>query len=213
MSAQPTDMRAIMAASPVMPVIVIERIEDAVPLARALVAGGIRVLEVTMRTAVALDAVRAIRAAVPEAITGMGTIVKPADVDAAMDAGAAFGVSPGSPDALLAHILERAFPFLPGTMTPTDVMRVLGFGFDAMKLFPAAQAGGLGMLKALSGPLPQARFCPTGGVDIKNAAEFLALSNVGCVGGSWLAPANLIAAKDWGAIERLAREAAGLRQP
>lgn len=206
-------IRDIMAMSPVMPVIVIERIDDAVPLARALVAGGIRVLEVTMRTAAALDAVRAITAEVPDAITGVGTIVKAADVDAAMQAGAQFGVSPGSPDALLAHILACGMSFLPGTMTPTDVMRVLDHGFDAMKLFPAAQAGGIGMLKAINGPLPQARFCPTGGVDIRNAAEFLALPNVGCVGGSWLAPANLIAAKDWGAIEKLAREAAGLRKP
>lgn len=205
-------IRDIMTMSPVMPVIVIERMEDAVPLAKALVAGGIRVLEVTMRTAAALDAVRAITAEVPDAITGVGTIVKPADVDAAIEAGAAFGVSPGSPDALLAHIRARGMPFLPGTMTPTDVMRVLDHGFDAMKLFPAAQAGGIGMLKAMNGPLPQARFCPTGGVDIKNAAEFLALPNVGCVGGSWLAPANLIAAKDWGAIEKLAREAANLRR-
>ncbi|MBL8513493.1 MAG: bifunctional 4-hydroxy-2-oxoglutarate aldolase/2-dehydro-3-deoxy-phosphogluconate aldolase [Betaproteobacteria bacterium] len=212
MSASLHNVRAIMAVSPVMPVIVIERIEDAVPLAKSLVAGGIRVLEVTMRTAAALDAVRAIRAEVPDAITGVGTIVKNADVDTAIAAGAQFGVSPGSPDALLAHIRASGLPFLPGTMTPTDVMRVLDHGFDAMKLFPAAQAGGLGMLKAMNGPLPLARFCPTGGVDIKNAAEFLALPNVGCVGGSWLAPANLIAAKDWGAIEKLAREAAGLRK-
>lgn len=204
-------IRAIMAASPVMPVIVIERIEDAVPLARALVNGGIRVLEVTLRTPVALEAVRAIRSELPEAITGVGTIVTSADVDAAIDAGAMFGVSPGSPDALLTLIAKRGFPFLPGTMTPTDVMRVLAHGFDAMKLFPAAQAGGIGMLKALNGPLPQARFCPTGGVDIKNASDFLALPNVGCVGGSWLAPANLVAAKDWGGIEKLAREAAVLR--
>ncbi|HEX4858503.1 MAG TPA: keto-deoxy-phosphogluconate aldolase, partial [Usitatibacteraceae bacterium] len=127
------------------------------------------------------------------------------------EAGAAFGVSPGSAEALLGHVVRSGLPFLPGTMTPTDVMRALGSGFDAMKLFPAAQAGGIGMLKALHGPLPQARFCPTGGIDATNAREFLALPNVGCVGGSWLAPANRIAAKDWPAIEQLAREAAALR--
>lgn len=205
-------IRDIMSQSPVMPVIVIEDVAHAVPLARALVAGGIRVLEVTMRTAGALDAVRAIRAAVPEALVGVGTIVTPADLDAAMAAGAAFGVSPGSPDRLLAHLATKDFPFLPGTFTPTDVMRVLDAGFDAMKLFPAAQAGGIGMLKALSGPLPQARFCPTGGIDPTNAADFLSLPNVGCVGGSWLAPPALVKAGEWTKIEDLARVAAHLKK-
>jgi 2-dehydro-3-deoxyphosphogluconate aldolase/(4S)-4-hydroxy-2-oxoglutarate aldolase len=209
----PLNIRAIMAVSPVMPVIVLDDADDAVPLAKALVAGGVRVLEVTLRTAAAIESVKRIVAEVPEAITGVGTIVTPSDVDAAIDAGAAFGVSPGSPDGLLAHIKSRGMSFLPGTMNPTDVMRVLGFGFDAMKLFPAQQAGGIGMLKALNGPLPQARFCPTGGIDAHNAAEFLALPNVGCVGGSWLAPPSLVAKKDWATIEQLAREATALRKP
>jgi 2-dehydro-3-deoxyphosphogluconate aldolase/(4S)-4-hydroxy-2-oxoglutarate aldolase len=208
----PQNIRAIMAVSPVMPVIVLDHADDAVPLAKALVAGGIRVLEVTLRTAAALESVKRIVAEVPEAIIGVGTIVTPGDVDAAIDAGAAFGVSPGSPDALLAHIKSRGMPFLPGTMNPTDVMRALAHGFDAMKLFPAQQAGGIGMLKALHGPLPQARFCPTGGIDAHNAADFLALPNVGCVGGSWLAPPSLVANKDWNSIEQLARAAAALRK-
>lgn len=199
-----------MAASPVMPVIVIEREEDAVPLARALVAGGIRVLEVTMRTPVALAGVRAIRAAVPDAIVGVGTIVSVADMDAAIAAGAVFGVSPGATPEILGRARDVQFPFLPGVMTPSDVMRALDHGFSAMKLFPAKQAGGIDMLKALGGPFPQVRFCPTGGIDAASAPAFLALPNVGCVGGSWLAPAALVSQGDWPRIEQLARAAAAL---
>lgn len=205
-----TPIREIMMASPVMPVIVLDSVEHAVPLARALVAGGIRVLEVTLRTPVALECVRAICGAVPDAIVGVGTITTSADVDAARAAGAAFGVSPGHTPELLAKVRDSNFAFLPGVMTPSEVMRVLDAGFTAMKLFPAKQAGGIDMLKAIGGPLPQALFCPTGGIDLTSAPNFLALPNVACVGGSWLAPAALVAKHDWAAIELLARTAATL---
>lgn len=203
-------IREIMAASPVMPVIVLDRVASAVPLARALVGGGIRVLEITLRTPAALDCVRAIRAAVPDAIVGVGTVTSVADLEAARAAGASFGVSPGATPALIARIRETAFPFLPGVMTPAEVMAALEAGFTAMKLFPAKQAGGIDMLKALAGPFPQVTFCPTGGIDAAAAPAYLALPNVACVGGSWLAPAALIAKQDWAAIEQLARAAAAL---
>ena len=206
-----TPIREILAASPVMPVIVLDRVEDAVPLAEALVSGGIRVLEVTMRTSAALDCVRAIRAAVPNAIVGVGTITNIADMNAAREAGAMFGVSPGTTPALLSHAATSGFPFLPGSMTPSDVMRALDAGFTAMKLFPAQQAGGIAMLKALGGPFPQVTFCPTGGIDADSAAAFLALPNVACVGGSWLSPAALIASKSWSEIQKRAEAASRLK--
>lgn len=206
-------IREIMRASPVMPVIVLYRVADAVPLAKALVAGGIRVLEMTLRTPVALDCVRAIRAAVPEAIVGVGTISNVADLDAARDAGAVFGVSPGATAAVLTRAKSADFPFLPGVMTPSEVMHALAAGFDAMKLFPAKQAGGIDMLKAIGGPFPQVLFCPTGGIDAGSAAQYLALANVACVGGSWLAPADLVAKSAWAEIERRARQASQLAIP
>jgi len=202
----------IMRASPVMPVLVIEQVSQAVPLARALVAGGIRVLEVTLRTATALECVRAIVREVPDAITGVGTITQTDQLDAVMAAGAAFGVSPGSGEVLLRSVRQRGFPFLPGVMTPTEVMGAYDLGFRAMKLFPAQQAGGLGMLKALAGPFQDIEFCPTGGVDAKTAPEFLALANVGCVGGSWVAPKSLVDKGDWQGITELARAASALRK-
>jgi 2-dehydro-3-deoxyphosphogluconate aldolase / (4S)-4-hydroxy-2-oxoglutarate aldolase len=207
------NIHEILKASPVMPVIVLDRVEDAVPLAAALVEGGIRVLEITMRTPVALDCVRAIRAAVPDAIVGVGTVTNVAEMNSAVAAGAAFGVSPGTTDALLAHAKSIHFPFLPGTMTPSDVMRVLEHGFTAMKLFPAKQAGGIDMLKALGGPFAHVTFCPTGGIDAASAPAFLSLKNVACVGGSWLAPAELIMNKDWASIRERARAAAALVKP
>jgi 2-dehydro-3-deoxyphosphogluconate aldolase/(4S)-4-hydroxy-2-oxoglutarate aldolase len=202
---------AVMAASPVMPVIVIEDVESAVPLARALVSGGIRVLEITLRTANALEAVRRIVANVPGAIVGVGTITHADQIEAVKDAGAAFGVSPGTSAELLGGISTSGLPFLPGVMTPSDVMRVLDAGHEAMKLFPARQAGGVGMLRALGGPFAQVRFCPTGGIDATSAPEYLALANVGCVGGSWLAPPDLVKAGRWAEIEALARAARALR--
>ena len=204
-------IREILTSSPVMPVIVLDRVSDAVPLARALVAGGIRVLEVTMRTPAALDSVRAIRQDVPEAIVGVGTIVSVADFDAAAAAGAVFGVSPGSTDALLAHVAGKKFPFLPGCMTPSDLMRAMQAGFHAVKLFPAKQAGGIEMLKALGGPFPGIQFCPTGGIDATSAPDYLKLPNVACVGGSWPAPANLVNSGDWDAIRQRALAASTLR--
>jgi 2-dehydro-3-deoxyphosphogluconate aldolase/(4S)-4-hydroxy-2-oxoglutarate aldolase len=205
------DISSLLAASPVMPVIVLDRAADAVPLARALVAGGIRVLEVTLRTAAALDSIRAISAEVPDAIVGAGTVVTGADIAAAAEAGATFAVSPGASAELLRAGREAAIPLLPGVMTPSDVINALAAGYTAMKLFPAAQAGGIGMLKALAGPFPQVRFCPTGGIDAASAPDFLALKNVACVGGSWLTPADKVRAGDWAAINELARAAAALR--
>ena len=205
------DIRSVLAASPVMPVIVLEEVAHAVPLARALVAGGIRVLEVTLRTPVALDCMRAIAAEVPEALLGAGTVLSAADLDAAAKAGAVFAISPGASPALLQAARTSPIPFLPAVMTPSDVITAMDAGFDTFKLFPAAQAGGMAMLKALGGPFPQARFCPTGGIDAASAAAFLALPNVACVGGSWLCPAELVRAGDWDAITALARAAAALR--
>ena len=205
------DIHTVLRTGPVMPVIVLDKVADAVPLARALVAGGIRVLEVTLRTAAALDAIRAIAREVPDAILGAGTVVLPADLAAAAAAGARFAVSPGASPDLLEAGRQGPIPLLPGVMTPSDVINALAAGYTAMKLFPAAQAGGLGMLKALAGPFPQVRFCPTGGIDAASAPAVLALPNVACVGGSWLTPADRVRAGDWAAISELARAAAALR--
>ena len=205
------DIRSILAASPVMPVIVLDELAQAVALARALVAGGIRVLEVTLRTAAALDCIRAIVTEVPDALVGAGTVLSPDDLTRAMAAGARFGVSPGASPALLLAARNAAIPFLPGVMTPSDVIQAMDAGFNTFKLFPAAQAGGIAMLKALAGPFPQATFCPTGGVDAANAPSFLALPNVACVGGSWICPSALVRAGDWQGITTLARAAAALR--
>jgi 2-dehydro-3-deoxyphosphogluconate aldolase/(4S)-4-hydroxy-2-oxoglutarate aldolase len=200
----------IMQTGPVIPVIVIDRLEDAVPLARALVAGGIRVLELTLRTPVALQAIEAIANEVEGAITGVGTITRAEDFDAALKAGALFGVSPGLTPALVAAAKDSALPLLPGVMTPSDVIAARTAGFTELKLFPAQQAGGIGMLKALAGPFPDLAFCPTGGIGAATAADFLALPNVACVGGSWLTPSDAVAAGDWGRITELARAAAAL---
>lgn len=202
----------IFAAGPVIPVIVIQRLESAIGLARALVDGGVRVLEVTMRTPAALDAMRAMRDAVPEAIVGAGTITNPDDLSKAIAAGAQFGVSPGATPSLLAAATQAGFPLLPGVMTPSDVIAAMNAGYTALKLFPAAQAGGIGMLKALNGPFPQIRFCPTGGISPQSAPDFLALPNVACVGGSWLTPPDLIEARDWDGITRLAQQSLQLRK-
>lgn len=206
-----TDIDSILALGPVVPVIVLHRLEDAVPLARALVEGGIRVLEVTMRTPVALDVVKAMRAEVENAVVGVGTILSPQDLDRAMQAGAQFGVSPGATPGLLSAVRDSGLPFLPGSMTPSDVLLRREAGFTAQKLFPAQQAGGVGMLKALGSVFSDVRFCPTGGIDAAAAPSFLALPNVACVGGSWLVPADLIAQGRWDAIRDLAVAATQLR--
>ena len=200
-----------MRVGPVIPVIVIEDLAKAVPLAKALVAGGVRVLEVTLRTPVALDAIRAIASEVKDAIVGVGTISDPADFERSIAAGARFGVSPGLTPALIEAALACRLPLLPGVMTPSDVLAARAAGFTELKLFPAQQAGGIGMLKALAGPFPDVMFCPTGGVTAASAGDFLALPNVGCVGGSWLTPKDAVAVGDWGRITALARDAAGLR--
>lgn len=204
-------IKDILVVSPVMPVIVIDDPERAVALAHALVAGGIRVLEVTLRTPRALAVVRAITAAVPQAIVGVGTITRAEELAAAQAAGAAFGVSPGTTTALFAAIRESGLPFLPGVMTPGEAMAAREAGFDTLKLFPAQQAGGIEMLKAMGGPLPDLTFCPTGGITQDTATTYLALKNVACVGGSWLAPPALVERGDWEAVTALARRASVLR--
>ena len=206
-------IREILALAPVVPVLTVERLEDAVPLARALAAGGLPVLEVTLRTACAIEAVAAIGAAVPEAIVGVGTLTRPEEFGEAERAGARFGVSPGFSPELAAAARGVGYPYLPGVMTPSELLAARLAGYTALKLFPAEQAGGVGMLRALRAPFPDVVFCPTGGVTRRTAADYLALPNVICVGGSWVAPADRIAAKDWTAVEALAREAAALRAP
>jgi 2-dehydro-3-deoxyphosphogluconate aldolase / (4S)-4-hydroxy-2-oxoglutarate aldolase len=204
-------MTSVLDLAPVIPVVVIEDAEDAVPLARALVAGGLPAIEVTLRTPAALDAIRAIASEVPEAVVGVGTVISPADVDAALAAGARFLVSPGWTDLLLGAMRESAVPFLPGVSTVSEVVALLERGVNEMKFFPAEAAGGTAYLKSLGGPLPQARFCPTGGVSAGSAPSYLALPNVGCVGGTWMLPPAALAAKDWSRIRLLAKEAAALR--
>ncbi|MEU3826909.1 bifunctional 4-hydroxy-2-oxoglutarate aldolase/2-dehydro-3-deoxy-phosphogluconate aldolase [Streptomyces sp. SID486] len=197
--------------APVVPVVVLADAADAVPLARALVAGGLPAIEVTLRTAAAPDAIRAIAAEVPGAVVGAGTVIRPEQVDACAAAGARFLVSPGWTGTLLEAMRGSGLPFLPGVSTTSEVVALLEHEVREMKFFPAQAAGGTPYLKSLAGPLPQARFCPTGGIGPDTAPEYLALPNVGCVGGSWMVPADAVAAGDWGRIERLARTAAGLR--
>lgn len=205
------DALAVMRAGPVIPVIVIGDLAQAVPLAKALVAGGVRVLEVTLRTPAGLDAIRAIAREVPDAIVGVGTVTAPEEFAEARAAGAQFAVSPGLTPALAEAGRTSGMPCLPGVMTPSDVIAARAAGFRQLKLFPAQQAGGLGMLRALHGPFPDIVFCPTGGVTEETAPEFLALPNVACVGGSWLTPKAAVDAKDWAGITRLAARAAALR--
>ncbi|WP_326669026.1 bifunctional 4-hydroxy-2-oxoglutarate aldolase/2-dehydro-3-deoxy-phosphogluconate aldolase [Streptomyces canus] len=197
--------------APVVPVVVLQDASDAVPLARALVAGGLPAIEVTLRTPVALDAIRAIAGEVPEAVVGAGTVITPDQVTETVAAGARFLVSPGWTDVLLAAMRASGVPFLPGVSTTSEVVALLERGVTEMKFFPAEAAGGTAYLKSLAGPLPQARFCPTGGIGPGNAPEYLSLPNVGCVGGTWMLPADAIAARDWERVEALAREAAGLK--
>ena len=200
----------VMTDAPVIPVIVLTDVNQAVPLARALVAGGIRMLEVTLRTPVALACIEAIAREVPEAVVGAGTVRTAADAQAAAMAGARFAVSPGYTHAVGKSCHDLGLPLLPGVATGGEIMAAQEDGYTAFKFFPAMQAGGLAMLKAWQGPFGDVKFCPTGGVTPGNAADFLALGNVVCVGGSWLTPAESIALADWGRITQLAREAAAL---
>lgn len=196
---------------PVIPVIVLQRVQDAVPLARALVAGGVRVLEVTLRTPVALDCMRAIAAEVPEAILGAGTLRSVADVRAAVAAGCRFGVSPGYLSEIGAACRDHGLPLLPGVATASEVMAAQNDGLSFLKFFPATAAGGIPMLKALAGPFPDVLFCPTGGITLQTAPQFLALPNVKVCGGSWLTPQDAVDAGDWARITTVAKEASALR--
>lgn len=206
---QSTRIVAICRLAPVIPVLVIKDLAHARPLAEALVAGGLPALEVTLRTPVALDAIR-IMAGVPGAVVGAGTLLGPGDVAAAKAAGAQFGVSPGMTDRLLDAVEAADLPFLPGAATTSEVMALLERGYSVQKFFPAEAAGGVAMLKSIAGPLPQVRFCPTGGIGPGNASDYLALPNILCVGGSWVSPHAMIAAGDWAGITTLARAAAGM---
>ncbi len=210
----PLATRELPAFGPVIPVIVIHELAHAVPMARALVAGGVRVLEVTLRTSVALEAMRAIVDAVPEAIVGAGTIRSVQDAQAAKAAGCAFGVSPGyRSDIGQACKTSIGLPLLPGVASASEVMLAQGDGYDFLKFFPAEAAGGVAMLKALAGPFPDVMFCPTGGISVQTATNYLSLPNVVVCGGSWLTPTDAMARGDWPRITSLAAQATALRQP
>lgn len=206
-----TQVETTLRLAPVVAVVVIEALADAVPLARALASGGIKAIEVTLRTPVALDAIRAIAGEVEGAVVGAGTLLTPNDLAAAEKAGARFGVSPGSTPGLLDAADDSSLPYLPGAATATEAMCLLERGYRLQKFFPASQAGGPDYLRALASPLPGICFCPTGGISAASAREWLALPNVVCVGGSWLSTAKLLRAGDWAVVARLAREAAALR--
>jgi 2-dehydro-3-deoxyphosphogluconate aldolase / (4S)-4-hydroxy-2-oxoglutarate aldolase len=206
------DIAAIAARAPVIPVLTIDRLADAVPLARALVAGGLPVLEITFRTGVALEALAAIAREVPEAIVGAGTVLDETQLRQALDAGARFGVSPGCTAALAKAVRASGLPFLPGVQTVSEALALREQGFRLLKFFPADAAGGTTWLKAVAAPLAGLRFCPTGGIGIETAPAYLALPNVACVGGSWVAPREAVAASDWSRIEHLAAAAAALKR-
>jgi 2-dehydro-3-deoxyphosphogluconate aldolase/(4S)-4-hydroxy-2-oxoglutarate aldolase len=204
-------LREILRRAPVIPVLTVTRVAQAVPLAEALVGGGLTVLEVTLRSPVALEVISAMRRAVPEAIVGVGTLVRAGQFAQAADAGAQFGVSPGLTPELAAASATVGYPLLPGVMTPSELLGARALGFNTCKLFPAQQAGGVGMLKALHAVFPDVAFCPTGGVSRQNAGEFLVLPNVLCVGGSWVAPPDALESGDWARVRELAADAAKLR--
>jgi 2-dehydro-3-deoxyphosphogluconate aldolase/(4S)-4-hydroxy-2-oxoglutarate aldolase len=207
----PADPTPLVAKTPVIPVLTIERAADAVPLARALVAGGLPVIEVTLRTKAALDAIRAIAAEVPDCVVGVGTVLRAADVAAAIAAGAKYLVSPGTPPELAAVLADCAIPVLPGCATVSEAMALGARGFKVLKFFPAEASGGTAWLKSIAAPLPELKFCPTGGIDSRNIATYLACPNVLAVGGSWVAPKDAIASGDFARITQLAREASALR--
>lgn len=198
---------AVFAQGPVVPVMVIKELEHAVPLARALVAGGIRVLEITLRTPVAVAAIREIAQAVPEAVVGAGTVTTAEELAAVSEAGAVFAISPGLTPELLDGANQGDIALIPGIATVSELMTGLRRGYTHFKFFPAEAAGGIPMLKAIAGPFPKVVFCPTGGIGLGNYREYLALGNVACVGGSWVAPGEAVAQGDWGTVTRLAREA------
>ena len=197
----------ILTMGPVIPVMVIDDLNDAIPLARALVLGGVRVLEITLRTPIALEAIRHIADAVEGVVVGAGTVLNPRQLDEARAAGAAFAISPGLTPSLLKSAADDPIPLIPGVATLSEIMQGLDAGLNEFKFFPAAAAGGIPMLKAFEGPLPGVTFCPTGGISPENYRTYLSLSNVACVGGSWLAPRALVKAKDWSSITQLAKAA------
>jgi 2-dehydro-3-deoxyphosphogluconate aldolase/(4S)-4-hydroxy-2-oxoglutarate aldolase len=201
----------ILAQGPVIPVIVIDDVAHAVPLAKALVAGGVRVLEVTLRTEAGLESIRRIREEVPDAIVGAGTVLTGAQLEEVAGVGAAFAVSPGVTRSLLVAAESSPVPLLPGSATASEVMNLLEHGYACMKLFPAEAAGGVELLSSLASPLPAAKFCPTGGIDVEKAKRYLALPNVVCVGGSWLVPRDAMRQGDWGRITELARATGALK--
>ena len=211
MSDRQAGLLDLLARAPVVPVLAIDAVRTALPLAQALVAGGLPVLEITLRTPAALEIIRAISGEIEAAVVGAGTVLTSAQYRDAVRAGARFVVSPGATAALLDVAEARSVPFLPGALTSSEVMRLLERGYGCLKFFPAEPAGGVAYLQALAAPLPDARFCPTGGIDAARAPAYLALPNVVCVGGSWVAPRDAVAAEDWPAIIRLARAAAALR--
>ncbi len=205
-------IKPFMSLSPVIPVLVVEDTAHAVPLAQALLAGGIKVLEITLRTPNALSVISEIARHVPDAVLAAGTVTSPEQWEAAARAGARFAVSPGLTPRMLDAAAQAPIPLLPGVATASELMTAMDAGFECFKFFPAQQAGGVGMLKALGGPFAQALFCPTGGITPDTAADYLALPNVACVGGSWLAPAAAMACGDWAAITALAQAASRLRK-
>ena len=206
------NIREITALSPVIPVLTVTELEQAVPLARALSAGGLRVLEIALRGPVAFAAIEAIRKMVPDSVVGIGTLTRAVEFAAAARVGAQFGVTPGLTPELASAARGARFPLMPGIMTPTELIAARNAGFDVLKLFPAQQAGGITMLQTLGAWFPDVQFCPTGGITRANAADYLALPNVVCVGGAWFAPPGLLAVGDWAGVEALAREAVALRQ-
>jgi 2-dehydro-3-deoxyphosphogluconate aldolase / (4S)-4-hydroxy-2-oxoglutarate aldolase len=200
-------LATLLSRTPVLPVVTIDDANTAVPLARALLRGGINAIEVTLRTAAGLDAIAHIAKQVPEMLVGAGTVLSPKDLHACAAAGAVFAVSPGATPALLAAAGSSTIRLLPGVVTSSDIMNALDHGIDFIKFFPAATSGGVEALKAFGGPFTQVRFCPTGGINLQTAPGYLALKNVVCIGGSWITPAAAIQKSDWETIERLAREA------
>ena len=205
------DTAMLLDRGPVIPVVVLDDATRAVPLARALLAGGVDTMEITLRTPTALDSIRAVADQVPEMAVGAGTVVSAAQLGEAVDAGAQFVVSPGATPTLVDAGLRSGIPLLPGAVTASDVLGLLEFGIETMKFFPAATSGGPAALRALAGPFPTVRFCPTGGIGPDDAPKYLGLANVDCVGGSWIAPADLVRAGDWEQITALCRATRGLR--
>jgi 2-dehydro-3-deoxyphosphogluconate aldolase/(4S)-4-hydroxy-2-oxoglutarate aldolase len=207
----PPNAHAVLTLSPVIPVVTIGDAAQAIPLARALLAGGVRTIEITLRTPAALDAIRAVAAGVPEMAVGAGTVLTGADLDAAVEAGARYALSPGGTPKLMKAARKGPIPFVPGVSTASEIMRGLELGYTCFKFFPAEQLGGAAALKSIGAPLGAARFCPTGSITLEKSSAYLALGNVLCIGGSWIAPPEKIKASDWAAIEAAAKQAAALK--